>query len=188
MVATLRSLRCTSQRPCCTRLMNLVMVRPSCTMDSLLARMWGSTSRTEENDAGERNGLRMLQSRNFTGMTLPPHCGGLGDCGPLVNAKRHPEGMGIHIGCCNCVERGLLRTAPTRSCLTTQQLTLFSWWLPRLLDTQVKTRQNISPSVGEHGNSSYLLLRYPTTKPIPSLGARPSLYSTLQSCPYEDNR
>ena len=46
--------------------------------------------------------------------------------------------MGIHIGCYNCVERGLLRTAPTRSCLTNQQLTLFSWWLPRLLDTQVK--------------------------------------------------
>ena len=93
--------------------------------------------------------------------------------------------MGIHIGCCNCVERGLLRTAPTRSCLTTQQLTLFSWWLPRLLDTQVKTRQNISPSVGEHGNSSYLLLRYPTTKPIPSLGVPTSLYSTLQSCLFE---
>ena len=89
--------------------------------------------------------------------------------------------MGIHIGCDNCVERGLLRTAPTRYCLTTQQLTLFSWWLPRLLDTQVKTRQNISPPVGEHGNSSYLLLRYPTTKPIPSIGAPfPSLQHTLE--------
>ena len=164
------------------------MVIPRCTMVSLLVRIWGSMSRTEKNDAGEHNGLRMPRSRSFTRMTLSRRGSVLGSCGSLVNAKRHPEGMGIHIGCYNCVERGLLRTAPTRSCLTTQQLTLFSWWLPRLLDTQVKTRQNISPSVGEHGNSCYLLLRYPTTKPIPSLGVHPSLYSTLQSCPYEDNR
>jgi hypothetical protein len=137
--------------------------------------------------AGPHNGLKTQRMKSCTNRTSPRRYSVLGDCGPLVNAKRHPEGMGIHIGCYNCVERGLLRTAPTRYCLTTQQLTLFSWWLPRLLDTQVKTRQNISPSAGEHGNSCYLLLRYPTTKPIPSLGVPTSLYSTLQSCLCEAN-
>ena len=149
--------------------------------------MWVSTNVVSRSAAGPHNGLKTQRTKSCTNRTSPRRYSVLGDCGPLVSAKRHPEGMGIHIGCYNCVERGLLRTAPTRSCSTTQQLTLFSWWLPRLLDTQVKTRQNISPSAGEHGNSCYLLLWYPTTKPTPSLGVPTYLYSTLQSCLFKAN-